>query len=86
MKKYLRERNMRLVGKAWEIRHHLRQLAKSPASRHITLHSYLAAGSPSGARRAHLAAVKNVDGAAAASAPPAVPSRSSSRFMRSSER
>jgi hypothetical protein len=37
MKSYMTDHHIRLVGKAWEIKHHLRNLLKQAPSHHITL-------------------------------------------------
>jgi hypothetical protein len=41
MKSYVTEKEMRLVGKAWEIRHHLRTLSKKAIDRDLKLADYL---------------------------------------------
>lgn len=37
MKSYITDHHIRLVGKAWEIKHHLQMLLKKAPSHHITL-------------------------------------------------
>lgn len=37
MKSYITDHHIRLVGKAWEIRHHLQMLLKQAPYHHITL-------------------------------------------------